>query len=139
MSRSGDLIAVSSLFETAPVGGPEQGPFLNAVALIDTTLTARAMLDALLSIEGEIGRTRDARWGPRTLDLDILVFGSERHDEPGLSVPHPEFERRRFVLVPLLEIWPDVRLPSGVTGTTALAAVEDQDVAVFAERGWWRG
>lgn len=113
LARLGHVAAVSQYHETAPVGGPGQGDYLNAVAILDTELTARRLLEEMLVIEQEHGRERRERWGPRTLDLDLVLFGSEEIDEPGLTVPHPRMHERLFVLVPLLEAWPDATLPNG--------------------------
>lgn len=103
---------VSSVYETDPVG-PPQPEFLNAVCEISTDLAPRDLLAVLKSIEKEIGRTHSERWGPREIDLDILLYGQTSIDEPGLVVPHPELTKRDFVLVPLLEIAADLELPSG--------------------------
>lgn len=101
------LIASSALYRTAPVGPPGQPDYVNAVACLSTRLTPRALLEALQAIELAHGRQRDGtRWGPRPLDLDILLYGDERIDEPGLHVPHPEMARRAFVLVPLADVAP---------------------------------
>lgn len=114
LERVGRVVAVSAYVETDPVGGPEgQGPYLNAVAVVDTDLVPRELLDACLAIEAENGRIRRERWGPRTLDLDILLYGDQTVDEPGLVIPHPEMSRRGFVLGPLAEVWPDARYPDG--------------------------
>jgi 2-amino-4-hydroxy-6-hydroxymethyldihydropteridine diphosphokinase len=103
---------VSSLYETAPVGGPPQRSFINIVARIDTELDPRALLESLQRVEQRLGREpSDIRWGPRVVDLDILLFGSEKVSEPDLEIPHPRLKERRFVLVPLLEIEPDVTDP----------------------------
>jgi len=96
------LLAVSPLFETAPVGPPPQGPYLNAAALLETSLGARALLERLHAIEGARGRVRGGqRDAARTLDLDLLLYGDEKLDAPGLTVPHPRLHERRFVLEPL--------------------------------------
>ncbi|HYI44994.1 MAG TPA: 2-amino-4-hydroxy-6-hydroxymethyldihydropteridine diphosphokinase [Actinomycetota bacterium] len=96
---------VSSLYETSPVGGPPQRSYVNLVTKLDTDLTAQALLDACKMIERKIGREpSDIRWGPRVVDLDILIFGDEKIGEPHLEVPHPHIRERRFVLVPLLEV-----------------------------------
>ena len=108
----------SSLYDSEPVGEIEQPNFLNAVAQIDTELTARQLLWTLLLIERRLGRVRSARWGPRTIDLDLLVFGELVVDEPDLQVPHPELALRSFVLVPLVEIDPQLVHPA--TGHTML-------------------
>lgn len=100
------VVAVSRVRETAPVGPVRQGPYLNAAAMVDTTLDARALLGVLLEIERSLGRdrAREQRWGPRTIDLDLLVFGEARIDEPGLTVPHPRIAGRVFVLEPMADL-----------------------------------
>ncbi len=102
---------LSSVYETAPVGMTEQPDFLNMAAQVRTTLSARGLLDALLHIETEMGRTRTVRWGPRVIDLDLLVFGDIQITLPGLVVPHPRLQERDFVLMPLVEIAPTLVLP----------------------------
>jgi 2-amino-4-hydroxy-6-hydroxymethyldihydropteridine diphosphokinase len=112
-------IRVSSYYETAPVDVVgEQWDFLNAAAVGETEWSPREVLDALLAIEAARGRQRPHPSAPRTLDLDIVLFGDRRIDEPGLVVPHPRFRERRFVLDPLAEIAPDWRDP--VTGRTMI-------------------
>lgn len=113
LSELGSLNRVSSLYETAAIGGPKQGDYLNAVVVIDTEMPVRALLERCLQIERESGRERRERWGPRTLDLDILFYGNERINDAELAVPHPRMTERRFVLEPLLEVWPDAALPDG--------------------------
>ena len=118
-------LTVSRYYETIPVGvsGP-QALFLNAAAVGDTTMSARAVLDALLAIEHERGRERPYANAPRTLDLDVILFGDAIVEEPGLKVPHPRFRGRRFVLQPLAEVAPDLRDPvSGKTIAELLASV----------------
>lgn len=110
-------ISVSPFVETQPVGvGPEHGPYLNAVMVGDTALPARLLLERLLEIEEERGRTRPYPMAPRTLDLDLILYGSEIIREDGLTVPHPRFRERVFVLAPLAEIAPDMIDPA--TGKT---------------------
>ncbi len=108
-----DVVAESSVIETDPVGPDGQGPYLNAVIHIRTTLAPRDLLDELLAIEHEFGRDRSEqqRWGPRTLDLDVLVYENLIIDEHGLNVPHPRLHDRLFVLVPLAEIAPELNIP----------------------------
>ena len=107
-----DIEALSPVFETDPVGPPPQGPFLNAVVELRTGLDPRALLESLLDIEREAGRTRQAtRWLARALDLDLLLFGDRVIDEPGLQVPHPRLDERPFVLEPLLSLAPALRHP----------------------------
>jgi 2-amino-4-hydroxy-6-hydroxymethyldihydropteridine diphosphokinase len=105
------LLARSRLFRTAPVGYVDQPDFVNACALVDTGLAPRALLDALLDVEKRHGRVRDIPNGPRTLDLDIVLYGDRVIDEPGLKVPHPRAHERMFVLVPLYDVWPDAVIP----------------------------
>lgn len=106
-----DVVAVSQLRETEPVGVVEQPAFLNAAVALDTKLDARALLDLLLATERELGRVRAEQWGPRTIDLDLLVFGDETIHEPGLTVPHPRLGERRFALEPLAELDPELVVP----------------------------
>jgi 2-amino-4-hydroxy-6-hydroxymethyldihydropteridine diphosphokinase len=113
---------LSTIRETEPWGYADQPPFLNAVAELDTELSARALLDRLLDVERELGRTRDGpRWGPRTIDLDLLLYGGATIDEPGLTVPHPRLHERLFVLEPLAELAPDAHVP-GVGEVSELLA-----------------
>ena len=123
----GMVLGGSPIYETAPVGEVEQGPFLNAVISVETDLGPREVLDALLGIEQTRGRRRDVRWGPRTLDLDLLTFGDAAVDESGLTVPHPEIRNRRFVLVPLIQADPHVRDDRGPFAR-ALEGVKDQEI-----------
>jgi 2-amino-4-hydroxy-6-hydroxymethyldihydropteridine diphosphokinase len=107
-----DVVAVSSFRETDPVGFTEQPRFVNAAAVVETDLPARALLDRLLAVERLLGRTRDGpRYGPRTVDLDLLLYGDEVIDEPGLRVPHPRLHERLFVVEPLLELDPGLVVP----------------------------
>ena len=105
------LLATSKLYRTAPVGYVDQPDFVNACALIETALEPRPLLDALLAIERDHGRVRDIPNGPRTLDLDIVLYGDRVVDEPGLRIPHPRAHERAFVLVPLVDVWPDAVIP----------------------------
>jgi 2-amino-4-hydroxy-6-hydroxymethyldihydropteridine diphosphokinase len=120
-------LAVSRYYDTVPLGVPRpQAMFLNAAAVAETTMSARALLDALLAIENERGRERPYPNAPRTLDLDVILFGDAVMDEPGLIVPHPRFRARRFVLEPLAEIGPELRDPvSGKTIAELFAALGD--------------
>jgi 2-amino-4-hydroxy-6-hydroxymethyldihydropteridine diphosphokinase len=106
------VVGVSSLRDTAPVGLVDQPRFLNAAAAVETTLPARELLDRLLAIERRLGRSREGRrFGPRTIDLDLLLYGDERIDEPGLSVPHPRLYERLFALEPLSDLDSDLVVP----------------------------
>ena len=105
------LVKVSSLYETTPVGIADQPPFINAVAQVETTLSPHDLLQQLLDIEERHARVRNEKNGPRTLDLDILIFNEWRIDDGRLTTPHPRMHERAFVLVPLLEIAPEVYIP----------------------------
>ena len=106
-----DVVAVSELRETAPVGVVDQPPFLNGAAALETELSPHGLLDALLEVERRLGRERRERWGPRTIDLDLLLHGDAVVDDPGLTVPHPHLHERRFALEPLLDLDPDLVVP----------------------------
>ena len=117
-----EVVAVSAVIETDPVG-PEQPDYLNAVVAVDTTLSPRALLEAGQRLEQEAERVREQRWGPRTLDVDVLLYGDEQVDEPDLVIPHPRWAERDFVLAPLADLgypgvepreWTGVRL-TGLT------------------------
>lgn len=121
-----EVAAVSSLRETDPVGYLDQPRFLNGAAALDTTLTPRELLDRLLAVERELGRTREGpRYGPRTADLDLLLYGAEEIDEPGLTVPHPRLHERRFALEPLCELDPGLVVPGHGPVATLLALHSD--------------
>lgn len=110
------LVAVSGLYRSKPMGPQDQPDYINAVAALDTTLTPLALLDATQQIELQQGRVRKAeRWGPRTLDLDILLYGDQQIDHPNLIIPHYGMRTREFVLYPLAEIAPALVLPDGST------------------------
>lgn len=102
------VVGVSRVYETAPVGDPDQGDYLNAVVAVETSLDARALLGLAQRTEDIAGRVRRERWGPRTLDVDVLVVGDEHVDEPDLVVPHPRLHERGFVLVPLRDVAPEL-------------------------------
>jgi 2-amino-4-hydroxy-6-hydroxymethyldihydropteridine diphosphokinase len=107
-----EVLELSRLRETDPVGVTEQPQFLNGAVALETTLSPRELLDVLLRIERELGRVREGeRWGPRTIDLDLLVYGDETVDEPGLRIPHPRLHERRFALEPLAELEPELDVP----------------------------
>ena len=119
-----EVVAVSELRETDPVGVVDQPPFVNGAVAIETTLPARAFLDVLLEIERSLGRVRGERWGPRIVDLDLLVYGNEVIDEPGLRVPHPRLHERRFVLEPLADLNSELKIPGRGTVSALLAALD---------------
>ena len=127
------LVRASSLYDSEPVGEPDQPNFLNAVAELETELTARQLLWNLLLIERRLGRTRTRRWGPRTIDLDLLLYGPVVIDEPDLQVPHPELTRRSFVLVPLVEL--DPLLVHPVTGETLITHLTSLKTRPPVKRG----
>jgi 2-amino-4-hydroxy-6-hydroxymethyldihydropteridine diphosphokinase len=119
-----DVLAVSQLRETEPVGFVDQPRFLNGAVAVVTTRTPRELLDLLLGIERALGRVREERWGPRTVDLDLLVYGDEVVDEPGLRVPHPRLHERRFALEPLAELDPELDIPGLGRVAACLAALD---------------
>jgi 2-amino-4-hydroxy-6-hydroxymethyldihydropteridine diphosphokinase len=106
-----EVVAVSTLRETDPVGLLDQPRFVNGVAAVETELGPRELLDTLLSVERALGRSRGPRFGPRTIDLDLLVFADRELDEPGLTIPHPRLAERAFALEPLAELDPQLEIP----------------------------
>lgn len=133
MLRNTRLCAVSSLYRSAPVGHVEQPDFINAVALIETALEPRALLEALLAIEQRFGRRREFQNAPRTLDLDILLYAERAVDEPGLTIPHPRMHERPFVIVPLAEIAPEVNIPGHGSARELAAGAPSDSVAKLPE------
>lgn len=127
--RDTELREQSPLFRTMPLGPPDQPDYINAVARISTRLDADSLLDGLLSIERAAGRRRVTKWGPRILDLDILTYGSQQINRPGLQVPHPGIRHRNFVLLPLLSVAPDLDIP-GLGPVHQLAADVDHEGVV---------
>ncbi len=126
--RATRLVAASSLYRSTPVGVGGQPDFINAVAAIETARGARALLDELLGVEARFGRRREFPGAPRTLDLDLLLYGDQLIDEPGLVVPHPRMHERAFVLAPLAEIAPETVVPGKGPVSVLLAACKDQKV-----------
>lgn len=124
------VVRCSSLYRTAPVGYLEQPDFINAVARIDTTLDPHRLLAALLEIEERHGRVRSVPNAPRTLDLDILLYGDRTIDERGLSIPHPRMHERAFVLVPLAEIAPEIVIPGRGSAVALLARATADGVSL---------
>ena len=122
------LVARSSLYRSAPLGYEAQPEFINAVARLDTELAAAELLARLQSIEAEHGRRRSFANAPRSLDLDLLLFGDERIREPQLTVPHPRMHERAFVLLPLIEIAPDARIPGRGSAAALAAALAPQEI-----------
>lgn len=122
------LLAVSSLYRTAPVGIHGQPDFINAVAELETTLTPHALLAELFAIEARFGRRRDFHHAPRTLDLDLLLYDDQHLDSPTLRLPHPRMHLRAFVVAPLVEIAPDCRIPGRGAAAAWLPAVAMQRI-----------
>jgi 2-amino-4-hydroxy-6-hydroxymethyldihydropteridine diphosphokinase len=120
------VMAVSKVYETEPVGGPEQGLYLNAVAVLETDRDPHDLLRLLLAIEALLGRERRERWGPRTADLDLLLYDGPAIYDADLVVPHPRARERGFVLVPLIDADPLAAFPDGVTAFEALARLGPQ-------------
>ena len=135
LSALGTIRSLSALYETAPIGGPEQDSYYNAVAVLDTDLSATEMLAGLHAIEAQFDRVRQVRWGPRTLDLDLLLYDNLVLAGERLTVPHPRLHQRGFVLVPLCALAPGLRHPVlGVTMGRLLAAVDPGGIAEVAFR-----
>ena len=119
-----DLVTTSPVYETDPVGGPDgQGAYLNLVAELDTSLDPRALLELCHALERAADRVREVRWGPRTLDVDVLLVEGATVDEADLQVPHPRMWERRFVLAPLADLAPDLVAPSQVAAATGAVRV----------------
>lgn len=129
------VLARSSLYRSAPVGYLAQPDFINAVAKLETRLLPRELLDALLELERHNGRTREFQNAPRTLDLDVLLYGDLQHHEHGLTLPHPQMHRRAFVLVPLLEIAPQCAIPGVGAAAAALRQCGDQQLERITDVG----
>jgi len=123
-----EVVAVSALRETEPWGPVPQPPYVNGVVALETRLRPRPLLDELLEVERRLGRVREAgeRWGPRTIDLDLLLYGDEVVDEPGLAVPHPRLHERRFALEPLVELAPDAVVPGRGAAAALLRALDPE-------------
>lgn len=132
------VVAVSSLYRTPPWGVSDQPDFINAAASVDTTLEAQALLDLCLDIEKSLLRVRNERWGPRLIDIDILLFGNETIDRVRLHVPHPRMTERAFVMVPLAEIAPQIMIDS----KTAQQHLDNLDASAIKrlpqDRNWWQ-
>jgi len=128
LARDVDVVAVSGFRETEPVGYADQPSFLNAAAAVETELSPRELLGVLLEVERRLGRTREGpRFGPRTIDLDLLLYGAELVDEPGLTVPHPRLHERAFALEPLQELAPELIVPGRGPVKTLLSRLQSSD------------
>ena len=129
--------AISSLYETDPVGPQDQQDFYNAVCRASTRLTPNELLEHVKQIERDIGRLERERWGPREIDIDILLYGDQVVESPELHIPHPEMNDRAFVLVPLAELAADVHHPDGGRTVAELAAdVDAGGVRLIEDQGW---
>lgn len=128
------LVAQSPFYRSRPVGPQDQPDFVNGVALLETRLSAEALLDELQALEQAHGRTRRQRWGPRTLDLDLLLFGDEIIVNARLTVPHPRLQERDFVLRPLLDIRPGLALPDGRAAARLLEECTGNELARLEPR-----
>jgi 2-amino-4-hydroxy-6-hydroxymethyldihydropteridine diphosphokinase len=130
------IAAVSALYETEPWGRTDQPRFLNAAARVETDLPAAALLEACIAVERSLGRERGERWGPRTIDIDVLLYGEERIDAPGLTVPHPRLTERPFVLAPLADVMPDARI-GGRRAAEWLAETGRAGLTEVEPAGWF--
>lgn len=148
LKRSLDLIlqlpgvqleACSNIYETKPVGGPEQGPFLNACISVKSNLAPVKLLQAMLAIEHKMKRIRTARWGPRIIDLDLLVYEGTTVNTPVLQLPHPRLKERDFVLIPLADIAPQLIIPgvNQTVGQILAGRKENPDVKLYCRQEWW--
>jgi len=137
LSKSAEIEvqAISALYHTPPWGKTDQPPFLNAAIKIETQLSAMALLSKVLDVEKELGRERGERWGPRTIDIDILLYGAALVDQPGLRIPHPRLTERAFALAPLLDLMPDAEL-QGRPAKEWLALSDRAGMQRLAEPGW---
>ncbi|GAA0379791.1 2-amino-4-hydroxy-6-hydroxymethyldihydropteridine diphosphokinase [Microbispora corallina] len=127
------FVAVSPVYETDPVGGPEQGPYLNAVVIGESMLDPRTLLDRAQGVENAFGRVREERWGARTLDVDLIMVGSLLSDDPELTLPHPRAHERAFVLVPWAQADPAAVLPGRGSVAALLAGVDQSGVRLRAD------
>jgi 2-amino-4-hydroxy-6-hydroxymethyldihydropteridine diphosphokinase len=137
LGAAGQVIARSRLYKSKPWGRTDQPDFCNAVAILETALRPRPLLDLLKALEGELGRVSGERWGPRLIDLDILAYGTERVDEPGLHIPHPRLYERAFALVPLAELDPAYApavegLPLDERESVALMSDDEQQASDYS-------
>jgi 2-amino-4-hydroxy-6-hydroxymethyldihydropteridine diphosphokinase len=141
IDRMGTINAVAALYETEPIGGPDQPPYLNSVVVLETSDEPQEVLEKLQEIEAEAGRRRTTPWGPRTLDLDIVTSDGLAVATETLQIPHPRASVRRFVLEPLVEIWPEADVGGGLSASQALEGVQDQVIEVIAQKwadpGMW--
>jgi len=136
LAEAGRVVGISSLYRTEPVGYHEQEDFINAVVAVETDRTPADLLRVCQTIEDRLGRKRGLRWGPRTADLDILLYGSQVVNQPGLSIPHPRMAVRKFVLIPLVEIAPDAFNPQlHRTAAQLLDELNDRHIVMKCSQG----
>ncbi len=138
LAELGRMRSISPLYETAPIGPVDQGYYLNAVAVLDTELPPTDLMERLLAVEEQLGRVRGVRWGPRTIDLDLILHGDTVIETETVTVPHPRYRDRRFVLEPLVAAWPDACHPDGTVIAKLLAGVADQEVRRIGPTGWYQ-
>ncbi len=134
------VLKISPVYETAPVGGPEQGPFLNACAAIETGLPPEKLLLKMLHIEDELGRVREERWGPRLIDLDLLIYEDKIVNTELLELPHPRLAERGFVLVPLADIAPGLTVPGHNKTVSELLSQlpPTEEIRLFLPDNWFK-
>lgn len=132
------IMAISSIYETRPVGGPEQGPYLNACVKLATSLSPTKLLLTMQAVEDNLGRIRKERWGPRTIDLDLLIYENILINSPLLELPHPRMTERDFVLIPLAEIAPDLIIPGQAITLKELLLSRSptEDVVLYQQNPW---
>ena len=128
LSGLGEIVGLSDVYETDPVGGPEQPEYYNAVVIVETDASAAEVLSTAQRAERGKGRTREVRWGPRTLDVDVLAFGDRVSDDPDLTLPHPRATERAFVMIPWAQADPQFVLPDGRTVAAVRDAIADEGV-----------
>lgn len=133
IANLGDICAQSPWYQSQAIGPGDQGDYINGVIELQTTLSAHELLHALQAIENQQGRVRTVRWGERTLDLDILLFNKEQIDSEELIIPHPRMTERAFVLYPLLDIAPTLKLPNGQTLQSFKPSVAQQKLEKLAQ------
>jgi 2-amino-4-hydroxy-6-hydroxymethyldihydropteridine diphosphokinase len=133
------IIAVSRLYSTPPWGKTDQADFFNCCALVETSLEPEALLDACLSIELSMKRVRLERWGPRTIDIDVLTYGALEQKTDRLELPHPRMTERGFVILPLADIAPEIKIRGKTIGDWLLSADTAGITVAQESRDWWRG
>lgn len=136
LGELGETAGLSSLYQTAPWGGVEQDDFYNAALVLDTERDPFFLLGALHGIEARFGRVRGRKWGPRTLDLDLILYGERTVRKEWITVPHPHYRARRFVAEPLAEAWPQARHPDGTLISDLLPALSDQHIRRLQTPSW---